>query len=71
MAGGNPTGTDPLVFFSGATASWHTNQGSGGGFTENGALTDAATNPPSEPQLLRIDGATFRGVARGMARGLG
>lgn len=43
--GSDPTGTAPLVYESGATASWHTNKGSGGGFTENGALTDAATSP--------------------------
>lgn len=43
--GSTPTGTAPLVFFSGATASWHINKGSGQGFTEVGALTDAATNP--------------------------
>lgn len=36
-----PTGTSPDIFFSGDTASWHTNKGTGGGFTENGALTDA------------------------------
>lgn len=47
--GSTPTGTAPLMFFSGATATWHTNDGTGGGFTENGALTDAATNPPTEP----------------------
>ena len=35
----------PIVRFSGPTASWHTNKGSGGGFTENGALTDASTSP--------------------------
>jgi len=43
--GSRPTGAAPLVFLSGATADWHTNKGSGGGFTENGALTDAATSP--------------------------
>lgn len=43
--GSKPTGTAPIMFFSGATADWHTNKGSGGGFTENGALTDAATDP--------------------------
>lgn len=43
--GSVPTGTVPLVFQSGATVFWHTNKGSGGGFTENGALTDAATSP--------------------------
>lgn len=35
----------PLVALYGPTASWHTNKGSGGGFTENGALADAATSP--------------------------
>lgn len=43
--GSTPTGSAPLVFLSGATASWHTNDGTGGGFTENGALTDADTYP--------------------------
>lgn len=43
--GSTPTGTTPIMFFSGATAAWHTNKGGGGGFTENGALTDAATSP--------------------------
>jgi hypothetical protein len=44
--GSLPTGTAPLVFFHGPTASWHTNDGTGGGTTLHGALTDAATNPP-------------------------
>lgn len=39
------TGTAPRVFLDGPTANWHTNKGTGGGFTENGALTDAATLP--------------------------
>ncbi len=43
--GSDPTGTAPLVLFDGATVSWHTNKGSGGGFTEVGALTDAASSP--------------------------
>jgi len=43
--GSTPTGTKPLVFFSGATVAWHTNKGSGGGFTENGALTDGFDSP--------------------------
>ena len=43
--GSTPTGTAPLIYQSGDTVSWHTNKGSGGGFTENGALTDAATSP--------------------------
>ena len=43
--GSGPTGTAPLIYQSGATATWHTNDGSGGGFTENGALTDASSSP--------------------------
>jgi hypothetical protein len=40
--GALPTGTAPIVFMSGPTVDWHTNKGTGGGFTENGALTDAS-----------------------------
>lgn len=43
--GATPTGAAPIMFFSGATASWHTNDGAGGGFTENGAIADAASSP--------------------------
>lgn len=43
--GSQPTGSQPEVFLSGDTANWHTNKGTGGGFTENGALTDAPTTP--------------------------
>ncbi len=43
--GSTPTGTKPLVYQSGATAAWHTNKGSGGGFTEVGALVDGASSP--------------------------
>lgn len=43
--GSGPTGVAPLVYFRGDVASWHTNKGTGGGFTENGELTAAATNP--------------------------
>ncbi len=43
--GSDPTGNVPLVFLSGATVSWHTNKGDGGGMTENGALTDCASSP--------------------------
>ena len=35
-----PTGSVPDIFLSGDTGTWHTNDGAGGGFTENGALTD-------------------------------
>lgn len=40
-----------IVLLAGATSTWHTNDGSGGGFTENGALTDAAANPPIVPSI--------------------
>lgn len=43
--GSLPTGSAPDIFLSGDTATWHTNDGTGGGFTENGALTDAITEP--------------------------
>ena len=43
--GSTPTGGQPIVFLSGDTDDWHTNKGSGGGFTENGALTTASTSP--------------------------
>lgn len=52
--GSTPTGTAPIMFFSGATSTWHTNDGTGGGFTENGAIADASTNPPTEPDGGRI-----------------
>ena len=45
--GARVTGSAPDIFLSGATNSWETNKGTGGGFTENGALTDAATDPGS------------------------
>ena len=37
--GATPTGTAAKLFFNSAVDSWHTNDGTGGGFTENGALT--------------------------------
>jgi hypothetical protein len=40
-----PLGKSPDIFLSGATDDWHTNKGTGGGFTENGALTDSSTQP--------------------------
>lgn len=47
VSGELPTGTAPLMLFSGPTVDWHTNKGTGGGFTENGTLTDCASAPPS------------------------
>jgi hypothetical protein len=50
--GSGPTGTAPILFLSGATASWHTNKGTGGGMTETGALTDCATSPSAFPVIF-------------------
>lgn len=45
-ASGNlPTGTAPDIFLSGDTATWHTNKGTGGGFTVNGTLANAMDGP--------------------------
>jgi len=43
--GSKPTGSKPLIYLGGPFANWHTNKGSGGGFTINGTLTEATTNP--------------------------
>jgi len=45
--GSIPTGTAPIIFFHGPVASWHTNDGTGGGFSiATGSLSASATNPP-------------------------
>lgn len=43
--GSIPTGTVPDIFMTGTTDTWHTNKGTGGGFTETGALTTSASQP--------------------------
>jgi len=45
--GSIPTGTAPDIFLSGDTANWHTNKGTGGGFTPQGSteLTTASSQP--------------------------
>lgn len=43
--GQTPTGSSPLIYLHNSLATWETNLGSGGGFTENGALSAAATSP--------------------------
>lgn len=43
--GSLPTSSAPDIFLSGDTDSWHVNKGTGGGFTEGGALEDAITKP--------------------------
>jgi hypothetical protein len=44
--GSTPLSLQPLVCLNGATASWHTNVGTAGGLTLNGALTDGAVALP-------------------------
>lgn len=46
--GETPTGAKPIIFLAGGVATWHANRGTGGGFTVNGALAEAATSP-SDP----------------------
>lgn len=43
--GSTPTGSQPIIFLKNSVSSWETNVGSGGGFTENGALTAASSSP--------------------------
>ena len=43
--GSGPTGTQPIIYLTNPTSTWQVNKGSGGGFTENGALTTASTSP--------------------------
>ena len=43
--GSIPTGTAAIVYFNNPTVTWHTNKGTGGGYTEVGALTTATTSP--------------------------
>ncbi|MZH02997.1 MAG: LamG domain-containing protein [Nitrospinae bacterium] len=38
--GSTPTGNQPLIYLNNTTSTWQNNLGSGGNFTENGALTD-------------------------------
>lgn len=43
--GSTPTGSQPILFFSGASATWTTNKGSGGAVTFNAAPAVAGTTP--------------------------
>lgn len=54
--GNIPTGSAPDIFLSGDTDNWHTNKASGGGFTENGALTTSLTNPYTQITKIVPDG---------------
>src|SRR5688500_16582817 len=43
--GSLPTGAAPEIYLTGNTTAWHTNKGTGGGFTENGELGESSSNP--------------------------
>lgn len=45
-AGALPTGTAPWIYFANEFSTFQTNLGTGGGFTENGALTDGGADIP-------------------------
>lgn len=44
-----------ILRFEGAVASWHTNKGTGGGFTKNGSLVAASSDPQVAPPLVQVD----------------
>jgi alpha-tubulin suppressor-like RCC1 family protein len=67
MDGSIPTESAPEIFLTGDTASWETNKGSGGGFTENGALTTAASQPGTK--VYAMNGVTFDGANDYLTRG--
>ena len=47
--GSTPTGTAPLIYLGGTDfATWHTNKGTGGGFTANGTLVAATFGGPAK-----------------------
>ena len=61
--GGQPTGTNAIVYLGGSSrfSNWQTNRGTGGGFTENGTLTDAGnvTDVNMYPATPVIDQDSF------------
>lgn len=56
------TGTAPAIYLANPAASWETNLGTGGGFTENGALA-SATGPDLVPPAGVLAAATEAGRA--------
>ena len=50
--GSLPTGRPPILYFSGDLATWRLNDGTGGDFTVNGALSACADNPPKAGALV-------------------
>ena len=60
-----PSGSSPIIFMSGRVADWHTNKGTGGGFTEIGTLAASSTNPTHS----LAKGFSFSGTVPGVAAG--
>lgn len=59
--GSLPTGSAPVIFLDGALAGWHANKGAGGGFTLNGTLAKAASQPGNgRGSIEYCDGAAWR-----------
>ena len=56
--GSTPTGSQPLVFLTGDEAAYPSNEGSGGGFTENGAIADTSDTPSQQTKTLKT-GLTY------------
>lgn len=66
--GSLPTGSAPDIFLSGDPDSWHTNKGTGGGFTENGSLESTISPPHS---TLNVTPAFLtNGFSTGMQGGM-
>ena len=47
--GNGPTGSAPEIFLSGTVPGWHTNKGTGGGFTMTGTLTSSTASMCAAP----------------------
>lgn len=56
--GALPTGSPPLIFLSGESSGWHSNKGTGGGFTLNGTLAKAANQPGNGRGAMEICNST-------------
>ncbi len=54
--GSAPTGNTPIIYLNNTTSTWQNNLGSGGDFTENGALTDGTdlSNGSGTPENMTL-----------------
>ncbi|MCG8435496.1 MAG: LamG domain-containing protein [Gammaproteobacteria bacterium] len=51
--GSTPTGSQPILFLKGDESAFITNKGTGGGFTETGALADTSDTPSQQTRTLK------------------